>query len=129
VLRGITAPVSLSPRIVAALAVLRKLGLWIVSREDGGPLNYYELSRTVNTIYDRAGVARPLWPMHCLRHHIGTVMARRVPLGVLQQLMGHTDVQTTMRYVDVSEADKRDAIAVVFGARGSQAPAEQEVAS
>ena len=57
------------------------------------------------------------------------MMAKRVPLGVLQQLMGHTDVQTTMRYVDVSEADKREAIAAVFGARGSHVPAEREVAS
>jgi len=121
--------VPLSPRIVAALASLPKRGLWVVSRlEDGGPLNYYELSRSVNAIYDRAGVTRPPWPMHCLRHTFGTVMARRVPLGVLQQLMGHTDVQTTMRYIDVSEADKRDAIAAVFGG-GSHVPAEAEVAS
>jgi hypothetical protein len=47
-------------------------------------------------------------------------MARRVPLGVLQKLMGHADVATTMRYVDVSEDDKRDAIATVFGAFGRQ---------
>jgi hypothetical protein len=29
--------------------------------------------------------------------------------------MGHADVQTTLRYVDVNEDDKRDAIASVFG--------------
>jgi CheY-like chemotaxis protein len=63
------------------------------------------------------------------RHSFGTMMAKRVPLGVLQQLMGHTDVQTTMRYIDVSEADKRDAIAVVFGARGSHVAAASDVAS
>lgn len=97
--------------------------------DDGGPLNYYELSRTVNAIYDRASVVRPPWPMHCMRHTFGTVMARRVPLGVLQQLMGHTDVQTTMRYIDVSEADKREAIAAVFGARGSHVAAASDVAS
>jgi hypothetical protein len=47
-------------------------------------------------------------------------MARRVPLGVLQKLMGHANVTTTMRYVDVSEDDKRDAIAAVgaFGRQG-----------
>ena len=33
--------------------------------------------------------------------------------------MGHSDVQTTMRYVDVNEDDKRDAIAAVFGSVGS----------
>jgi len=31
--------------------------------------------------------------------------------------MGHSEIETTMRYVDVSEADKREAIAAVFGDR------------
>jgi hypothetical protein len=44
-----------------------------------------------------------------------------VPLGVLQKLMGHADIATTMRYVDMNEDDKRDAIAAVFGAFGRQA--------
>ena len=59
-------------------------------------------------------------PIHALRHTFGTVMARRVPLGVLQRLMGHSEVTTTMRYVDVSEDDKREAITAVFGALGQQ---------
>jgi len=42
-------------------------------------------------------------------------MAKRVPLHVLQTLMGHADIKTTLRYIDVNEADKRDAIALVFG--------------
>jgi integrase len=77
-----------------------------------------------------ASVPRPPKPIHCLRyypsrarnkrHTFGTVMARRVPLGLLQKLMGHADISTTMRYVDVSEDDKRDAIATVFGAFGQQ---------
>ena len=44
-------------------------------------------------------------------------MARRVPLPVLRELMGHADIETTMRYVDVAEDDKREAIALVFGRR------------
>lgn len=42
-------------------------------------------------------------------------MARRVPLPVLRDLMGHEEIATTMRYVDVGESDKRDAIAAAFG--------------
>lgn len=29
--------------------------------------------------------------------------------------MGHEDISTTMQYADVGEADKRDAVAAVFG--------------
>jgi len=54
-------------------------------------------------------------PFHCVRHSHGTVMARKVPLPVLRDLMGHSEIETTMRYVDVSEGDKRDAIEAVFG--------------
>ena len=49
-----------------------------------------------------------------------------VQLGVLQKLMGHADVQTTMRYVDVNEDDKRHAIAAVFGNRERCAAAVQQ---
>lgn len=56
-----------------------------------------------------------------MRHTFGTVMAKRVPLPVLRDLMGHSDVQTTLRYVDVCEDQKRDAIAKVFGVGGQRA--------
>jgi site-specific recombinase XerD len=50
-------------------------------------------------------------------------MAKRVPLPVVRDLMGHADVQTTLRYVDVGEDQKRDAFAAVFG-RGSHVAAD-----
>ena len=89
----------------------------MVSRlEDGGALCYSIVNKTIGKLYDRAGVKRPPDVLHCLRHTFGTVMARKVPLGVLQKLMGHEEVSTTMKYVDVAESDKREAIALVFGA-------------
>ncbi len=33
--------------------------------------------------------------------------------------MGHADIKTTLRYVDVNEQQKRDAIVLAFGTRGS----------
>lgn len=42
-----------------------------------------------------------------------------MPLPVLRDLMGHAEIGTTLRYVDVGEDQKRDAIAKVFGL-GSQ---------
>ncbi len=113
--------IPLSPRIVAALATMPQRGLWIVSRTDGHLLSYERMNEAISSLYDLAEVTRPPKPTHCLRHTFGTEMAKRVPLGVLQQLMGHSEVTTTMRYVDVSEGDKREAIASVFGGTGAAA--------
>ncbi len=123
-----TRTVPLSPRIVSVLAELPRRGLWMVAEQDGSPVTYDRISETVNALYVRAGVPRPPKPIHCLWHTFGTVMARKVPLPVLQKLMGHSDIQTTLRYVDVNEDDKREAITLVFGspAAALQAMRKQE---
>ena len=115
-----TRTVPLSPRLVAAMEKLPLRGLWVIAEADGSFVTYDDMRETVNAIYERAKVTRPPKPLHCIRHSHGTVMARRVPLPVLQTLMGHADVKTTLRYIDVGEDDKRDAIALVFGVRGTE---------
>lgn len=113
-----TRRVPLSPRLAKTLDQLPRRGLWVVAELDGAFVMYDRMSQTVNAMYERAEVTRPPKPLHCLRHTFGTVMARSVPLPVLRDLMGHADIATTMRYIDVGEADKRDAIAAVFGSSG-----------
>jgi integrase len=118
--------VLLSPRILAALAKLPKRGLWVIAADDGGIIDYDRtggLLASIAALYALAGVPKPPKPIHRLRHTFGTVMARRVPLGGLQKLMGHADVATTMRYVDVSEDDKRDAIGAVGRRAGDRTAA------
>lgn len=115
-----TRKVPLSPRLAASLAALPRRGLWVVAEADGEFVTYDRLSETVNEMYERAEVARPPKPLHCLRHTFGSVMARRVPLPVLRDLMGHADIATTMRYIDVGEDDKRAAIAAVFGVQATR---------
>lgn len=108
--------IPLSSRLAAALEGLPRKGLWVLTREDGGPLVYNTLVKETSALYERAEVERPRMPLHALRHTFGTTMAGRgTPLPVLQALMGHADIRTTMRYVDVNEAQKRSAIAAVFG--------------
>jgi integrase len=124
--------VPLSPRLVEALAALPRRGLWVISECDGSSVAYDRVSEDVSALYVRAGVTRPPKPIHCLRHTFGTVMARKVPLPVLRTLMGHADIQTTLRYVDVGEADKRSAIATVFGdnpGRGVAATRQRDLAA
>jgi integrase/recombinase XerC len=92
--------IPMSKRLAACLASLPRRSLWVVSEQDGACVTYDRMIDTVHALYDRAGVARPPKALHCLRHTFGTVMARRVPLPVLQKLMGHSDVQTTLRYIE-----------------------------
>lgn len=126
--------VPLSPRLSSALESLPRRGLWIVSRLDGGLLGYYGLHESVVELYARAGVLKPSKPIHCLRHTYGTVMAGAgVPLPTLQELMGHASIETTRRYVQVNEQQKRAAVAAVFGSapspwqpRGSESPEKEK---
>lgn len=76
-------------------------------------------------LYVRAGVAVPVsedgqtMPWHSLRHTFGTECAKRgVPIPTLRDLMGHTDVKTTLRYVTVTSDDRRNAIQRAFGLMG-----------
>lgn len=119
-----TRTVPLSPRLEAVVAKLPKRGLWVIAEPDGSFVTYDRLIERVNILYVRAGVPRPPKPLHCLRHTFGTEMAKRVQLSVLRELMGHADIKTTLRYVDVGEDQKRAAIAEVFGS-GSRRAANQ----
>jgi integrase len=112
-----TRDVPISPRLAAALDTLPKRGLWVLAREDGEALDHrVDLYLPVVRLYKRAGVSRPKAPLHGLRHCFGSTMAAAgVPLPVLKELMGHSKVETTMRYIDVNEGQKRDAISAVFG--------------
>ena len=117
--------VPLSPRLVAELAGLPKRGIWIVGRLNGALLTQAGLYDAMTELYDMAGVERPSQPIHCLRHTFGNENAAAgVPLATLQELMGHEDIKTTLRYVDVSNAQKRAAIAGTFGPRVREVSAE-----
>ena len=114
--------VPLSPRLAAALESLPRRGLWVVCQPGGGPVKYSRgLLTAIAELYRLAEVTPPPEPIHGLRHTFSTTLAGAgVPLPVLQELMGHSDVKTTRRYIHVSECQKRDAIASVWQPRCSE---------
>ncbi len=124
--------VPLSKRLETVLGKLPRRGLWVISSADGSPIVYDRVNDDLVQLYQIANVARPPKPLHCLRHTFGTVMAKSVPLPVLRDLMGHADIETTLRYIDVGEDQKRDAIAKVFGSgsqRAADSPRRKEAAA
>lgn len=127
--------VPLSPALVSALGALPRRGIWIVCKRDGASLAYQGIRYMLVALYERAGVTIPATdagirrPWHSLRHYFGTTCAARgVPIPVLQQLMGHKDITTTMIYVDVHEDQKQAAIALAFGSTPRKATGGQQSA-
>jgi integrase len=66
----------------------------------------------------RKAAGLPDLHFHDLRHCAGTYMAAAgVPLTTIQQILGHSDIRTTNRYVNPNDENRRkavDALAAVF---------------
>lgn len=59
--------------------------------------DYYSARQALQRICDRAGLPRVGW--HCLRHTFAShLVMRAVPLKVVQELLGHSSIEMTLRY-------------------------------
>src|SRR5215510_13083526 len=103
----------------------------LVSTLDGDMLSYWAAVDALRALYVRAGVEVPksetgqTMPWHSLRHSFGTdCAARGVPLATLKELMGHEKIETTLRYVTVTNDQKHEAIARAFGQQVGNKPSE-----
>lgn len=66
----------------------------------GGAVSRSMVYKLLVQLAERAGVKLPPSPVHALRHTFAhRAVHAGVPLPLLSQLMGHSDVQTTMRYL------------------------------
>jgi integrase len=118
--------VKLSLALKDALEKLPRRGLWVIGRlEDGGLLDYWSMLEAIHALYVSAKVDVPksetgrTMPWHSLRHTFGTECAARgVPVPTIKELMGHSDIKTTMRYVTVTESQRDEAIELAFGVSG-----------
>lgn len=82
------------------------------------PLTYYGLQARLRSAAKRAGI-NMVRVIHGARHHAGTVMLGKTGnLKLTQQLLGHADIKSTLRYAHALEADLRSAL------EGSPRPAK-----
>jgi len=72
----------------------------------------YNFSRYLRGDCKAAGIKEVT--AHILRHSFGTNLVRKgVPITVVKDLMGHSDISTTMIYQHVLDKDRQDAISVL----------------
>jgi site-specific recombinase XerD len=78
---------------------------WLFVRTNGRPFDLSFLDRLVRGLAERAGVTLPeRAAVHSVRHHFGSLMARRgVPVPLMQQALGHASADTTAVYTTVAE--------------------------
>ncbi len=56
------------------------------------------LLRDFHRVHALAGLTEPVGTIHDLRKSYGTYMASRIPMHVLQEYMGHSNIATTARF-------------------------------
>jgi integrase len=76
---------------------------------DNEPFDHKRLNRRLSAACKKAGMRRITW--HILRHTFASHLAMRgAPLPVVRQLLGHSNITTTMRYAHVAPSTLRTAI-------------------
>lgn len=101
------------PIATALVGVLAVLGV-----ADSGPVFTYrgrpvaKMRRAFSNALRAAGIADFHW--HDLRHTAASWMVQNgVPLAVVRDILGHSDIKLTSRYAHVAPAQKRDAVEAI----------------
>jgi integrase len=95
--------VPMVPEVARVLARLSERE-WFTEEEDlmfPGEVGTFQDASALRARYRAALVRAELRPLrfHDLRHTFGTLAVRRAEVPAVQAWMGHSDIQTTMRYV------------------------------
>lgn len=91
--------------------------LWFREMKDGSlkAIRWRGFQSASRTALDAAGIADAK-PVHDLRHHAGTTLVRRTGnLAAAKRLLGHDNIQSTMRYVHADDDDVFDAMCHAYG--------------
>ena len=115
-IQGKTAKSGQTRHLPLNLEVIKTLMQWKDQTSDNGLIfpnklgkRFHTIKRSWANIIKSAGITRFRW--HDLRHDFASklVMAG-VPLNTVRELLGHTDLKTTLRYAHLAPDHKADAV-------------------
>jgi integrase len=106
--------VPLTDALFAALRDHRHLrGEHVLFGNNGHPATSFFLRNLLEAAQKRAGL-QSTGALHILRHTFCSHLAMRgAPAKAIQELAGHADLSTTMRYMHLSPAARQDAIGLL----------------
>ena len=101
--------------VVRELVPTMRTGWWFPARfGKEGHIRGGSVSDLLTDARNRAGIVDTKLTGHSLRHSFGTELVRRkANIRAVQELMRHESLQTTQRYTEVNDDDRREAIAVL----------------
>lgn len=107
--------IPVSEALKKALGDIRHLrGSRVLFQRDGSAVDETTLRSWMQRAQKQAGLAINKGQIHVLRHTFCSHLAmKNVPPRVIQELAGHADLTTTMRYMHLAKGSKESAIAVL----------------
>lgn len=104
--------VPLTPEVVQALSEHSADGELLFPRSDGGMMSPASAAKYLYRICDHAGIKRHGW--HVLRHTFATRLgATGVAVHVLKELLGHSSIKMTLRYMHVERESVESTVALI----------------
>ena len=101
----------ISPKLKKILQAQPKINEYVFNYE-GRPLRGYK--KVWRRAIEKSGVKYQNF--HTLRHTAATwILKETGNVKLAQQILGHKDIKTTLKYAHVLAKDKRDALNKVFG--------------
>jgi integrase len=94
-------PVPMHPELRAALKATPRRSEYVWCQPSGEPYDPTSMPAMLDAACEAAGVRR--MTLHTLRHSFGAHLAQAgAPLNVIQELLGHADISTTLAYAHLA---------------------------
>ena len=95
--------------LLAWLAIRNQKRRYLFYGPSGNPLSYVSAWYRITNCFKRAGLSHKPYSPHCLRHTFATeVLNAGMRLEVVQQLMGHMNIEITRRYAKLSDPTREE---------------------